>query len=113
MVPVPMELNPAQQEIVERGLLGSGFSAVLQMPTGAGKTWLAEQAIDDTLRRGERAIYLTPLRALANELVERWRKRFEGYEVGVFTGEYGKRRAYPVPFEWKRSSRSAAFRSPS
>ncbi len=104
MLPTPAttELNPAQREVVERGLLSSGFSAVLQMPTGAGKTWLAEQAIDAALQAGARAIYLTPLRALANELVARWSKRFEGHEVGVFTGEYGQRQAYPVPFERAR-----------
>jgi helicase len=92
-------LNPAQKEAMERGFLTSGFNVVLQMPTGAGKTWLAELAIYSTLRKGMRAIYLTPLRALANELVERWRLLFDGYEVGVFTGEYGQRRTYPVPFQ--------------
>jgi helicase len=92
------ELNPPQKEVIERGLLSTGFSVVLQMPTGAEKTWLAEQAIGVTLRAGHRAVYLTPLRALANELVERWRKTFEAFDVGVFTGEYGQRQAYPVPF---------------
>src|SRR5687767_6046030 len=80
------QLNPAQRAVIEREFLTSGFSTVIQMPTGAGKTWLAEQAIAATLQRGRRAIYLTPLRALANELVERWTDRFVGYTVGVFTG---------------------------
>ena len=97
-----VELNPAQTEVVARGLLTSGFNCVLQMPTGAGKTWLAEQAIAATLKSGARAIYVTPLRALANELVERWRQRFKDVEVGVFTGEYGQRQAFPVPFEQAR-----------
>jgi len=92
------QLNPAQRAVLDGGFLSSGFSAVLQMPTGSGKTWLAEQAIADVLQSGARAIYLTPLRALANELVERWSERFKGFEVGVFTGEYGQRQAYPVPF---------------
>lgn len=92
-------LNPCQQEVVDRGFLTSGFSAVLQMPTGAGKTWLAELAIENALRLGQRAIYLTPLRALANELIVRWKSRFPGAEVGVFTGEYGQKQSYPVPFE--------------
>jgi len=96
------ELNPAQKEVVDRGLLTNGFNCVLQMPTGAGKTWLAEQAILATLRNGRRTVYLTPLRALANELVDRWRIRFGEYEVGVFTGEFGKHKAYPVPFERAR-----------
>ena len=97
-----LELNPPQDEVVARGLLTSGFNCVLQMPTGAGKTWLAEQAIATTLEAGHRAIYITPLRALANELVEKWRQRFSKVEVGVFTGEYGQRQDYPVPFERAR-----------
>ena len=36
--PAMTQLNPAQQEVVDRGLLTTGFSVVLQMPTGAGKT---------------------------------------------------------------------------
>src|SRR5687768_4656589 len=84
-----VKLNPAQQKVVSGGLLTSGFNCVLQMSTGAGKTWLAEQAIAAVLDGGARAIYLTPLRALANELVERWRRRFKGHEVGVFTGDFG------------------------
>lgn len=92
-------LNPAQQEVVDRDLLGSGFSCVLQLPTGAGKTWLAERAIADTIERGGRAVYLTPLRALANELLERWRRSFSRHEIGVFTGESGGKQRYPVPFE--------------
>ena len=92
-------LNPCQQEVVDRGFLTSGFSTVLQMPTGAGKTWLAELAIENALRLGQRAIYLTPLRALANELTVRWKSRFSGAEVGVFTGEYGQKQSYPVPFD--------------
>jgi helicase len=97
-----VELNPPQQEVVSAGLLTTGFNCVLQMPTGAGKTWLAEQAIAAALDGGVRAVYLTPLRALANELVERWSARFERYKVGVFTGDFGQRRAYPVPFERAR-----------
>ena len=95
----PLDLNPAQKDVIEGGFLSSGFNCVLQMPTGAGKTWLGEQAIQATLRSGRRAIYVTPLRALANELLARWRATFQGFEVGVFTGEYGKVHVHPVPFE--------------
>ena len=67
-------LSPAQREVVERGLLNSGFSTVLQMPTGAGKTWLAEQAIEATLEAGDResrpAIRLAPVDVGAADLVQ-------------------------------------------
>jgi helicase len=89
--------SPAQEEILSSGLLTTGFSCVLQMPTGSGKTWLAEQAIAEVLSGGSRAVYLTPLRALATELLERWQPRFGQVQVGAFTGDHtGK--AYPVPF---------------
>ena len=96
------EPTATQREVLDRGLLTSGFNCILQMPTGAGKTWLAERAISETLARGRRAIYLAPLRALASELVERWRTEFAPHEVGVFTGEYGTRRPFPVPFDRAR-----------
>jgi len=80
-------LSPAQAEILAAGLLTTGFNCILQLPTGSGKTWLAEHAIRDALERGRRAIYLAPLRALATELAERWRVAFAPHTVGVFTGE--------------------------
>jgi helicase len=96
-------LNPAQQQVVDRGLLSSGFSCVLQMPTGSGKTWLAKKAIRQSVRRGMRALYLTPLRALAEELVSEWVKEFEGFEVGIFTGDYGRGgQAFPTPYREAR-----------
>ena len=46
-----------------------------------------------------RALYLTPLRALAEELVSEWVKEFEGFEVGIFTGDYGRGgQAFPTPY---------------
>ena len=92
-------VSPPQAEVLARGLLNSGFSCVLQMPTGSGKTWLAEQAISSILASGRRAVYLSPLRALAVELSARWQRRFESSKVGVFTGDFGKAgTAYPVSF---------------
>ena len=95
-----MTLNPAQQEVIDHGFLSTGFSCVLQMPTGSGKTWLSALALRGALSTGYKGVYLTPLRALAEELVERWSREFEGYKVGVFTGDYGARgRSLPVPYE--------------
>ena len=93
-------LNPAQQEVWDHGLLTSGFSCVLQMPTGSGKTWLSALAIKETLRRGQRAIYLSPLRALAEELNTKWGESMEGTPVGIFTGDYGAQgRTPPVSYD--------------
>src|SRR5437870_2705217 len=87
--------TPPQRAVLDRGLLSAGFHCVLQMPTGSGKTWLAEQAVGDVLGRGRRAVFLTPLRALADELAARWAARFAPTPVGVFTGDFGPGRRRP------------------
>ncbi|MEZ5583617.1 MAG: DEAD/DEAH box helicase [Candidatus Competibacteraceae bacterium] len=94
-----LNLLPPQQEILESGLLESGFHCILQMPTGSGKTWLAEQAMAEVLAQGLRVIYVAPLRALVNELGQVWQRRFPEHRIGLFTGDYvTSSRAYPVPF---------------
>lgn len=82
--------HPAQQQLIEEGWLQE--SLVLQLPTGSGKTWLAEQEIKRTLLLGHRVIYLAPIRALAEELYDRWRDTM-GVPVGIFTGAFT---TYPV-----------------
>jgi helicase len=80
-------------------LLGSGFSVVLQMPTGSGKTHRAGQAIREAVNRGFRAVYVCPTRALANELYARWGTEWPDVRIGVFTGDFGGELEYPVPFK--------------
>jgi helicase len=93
-------VNPPQAEILASGILVTGFSCVLQMPTGSGKTWLARSAIEHVLKRGLRAIYLTPLKALATEVAQDWKTHFPGTNIGVFTGDFGRNgQKYPVPFK--------------
>ena len=95
----PFRPNPCQQKVLDHGLLESGFSVVLQMPTGSGKTWLAKEAIRQSLKSGFRAVYLSPLRALADELANDWEEEFEADPVGVFTGDYGRPgRSLPVSY---------------
>jgi helicase len=95
------KLTPPQAEILSTGILESGFNCILQMPTGSGKTWLAEKLIKETVSTGFRAIFLTPLRALAEELYARWQKEFPAdFRIGVFTGDYGAgREKLPVSFK--------------
>lgn len=81
------ELSLDQKNISDAGLLDK--SCVLNLPTGSGKTWLARKAIHITLARKLKAVYLSPLRAIAKELSVSWREEFQGYSVGVYTGEVG------------------------
>ncbi|MEF8781162.1 MAG: ATP-dependent DNA helicase [Haloferacaceae archaeon] len=82
------ELYPPQAEAVEKGLL-DGESLVASVPTASGKTLIAELAMLSAIRRGGTALYVVPLRALANEKkseFERWEEF--GVDVGVSTGNY-------------------------
>jgi replicative superfamily II helicase len=68
-------LFSSQRRVLEQGLLTAG-SAVLSIPTGAGKTLLSELRIVAQLQRqpGKRAIYLAPYKVLARQVEERLRK---------------------------------------
>ncbi|WP_119821157.1 ATP-dependent DNA helicase [Halalkaliarchaeum desulfuricum] len=82
------DLYPPQAEAVEKGLL-DGESLVASVPTASGKTLIAEFAMLSAIERGGTALYIVPLRALANEKkteFERWEEF--GVSVGVSTGNY-------------------------
>jgi helicase len=82
----------SQLRAVEKGLVGSDESFVIQMPTSAGKTFIAELAIMDCLVKnpGKKCIYVAPFRALTNEkeleLAENLSKL--GYSISAISGDY-------------------------
>lgn len=81
------ELFPPQREVIRKGLLDSNEHLFLNMATGSGKTYLAELAMEKVLREGYKAIYLTPLRAIAAQQYEQWKKQYPDTKIGIFTGE--------------------------
>ena len=83
-------LYPPQAEAVRAGLL-EGKNVLMAVPTAAGKTLVAEICmVKSILEEGGRCIYVVPLRALAAEKHEVFKKRYGplGISVGVATGEY-------------------------
>ncbi len=89
------ELYPPQKEAINAGAL-KGRNLVLASPTASGKTLVAELcALKHVLETDGRVIYLTPLRALASEKYEEF-KRFcviarpgrRKLKVGISTGDY-------------------------
>ena len=85
------ELYPPQAEAVERGLLDDS-NMLLSIPTAAGKTLLAELAMLKAAFDGKRSLYIVPLRALAAEKYETFR-RFKdlGINVGISTGDFDRK----------------------
>jgi len=56
-------------------------------PTGAGKTWIAEQAIARIYTGGGRCWYASPLKALTNAKWVEFTERFGQRKVGILTGD--------------------------
>jgi ATP-dependent RNA helicase HelY len=56
-------------------------------PTGAGKTLVAEAGVHLVLRRGLRAFYTTPIKALSNQKYGDFRRVYGDERVGLLTGD--------------------------
>lgn len=83
------ELYPPQAEALKSGVL-EGRNLVLAIPTASGKTLVSEIVmVNKLLREGGKAVYLVPLKALAEEKYREF-KEWEslGLRVAATTGDY-------------------------
>ena len=78
------ELDPFQKQAIE--WIEKEHSVFISAPTGAGKTVIAEFAIDKAMARGEGVIYTAPIKALSNQKYRDFRARY-GDKVGILTGD--------------------------
>ncbi|WP_116827598.1 DEAD/DEAH box helicase [Pseudomonas syringae] len=78
------EFWPGQRLIAEAGVL-NGKSAVIQMPTSAGKTKSAEVVIRSAFMSGraDLAVVVAPFRALCSEITSEFERSFANEPVGV------------------------------
>ena len=81
------DLNPTQKMALDSGLLSDNRNFVVASPTASGKTIIGELAIIDAVKKGKKGIYLVPLRSLASEKFEDF-KKYAGYRINVKTGDY-------------------------
>jgi helicase len=92
------ELYPPQEAAVKAGVL-EGKSLILATPTASGKTLVAIMAAANVILRDcGKVVYLTPLRALANEKHEEFKAleamakpNGEQVRVSISTGDYDSR----------------------
>ncbi len=90
-----VELYPPQEEAIKAGAL-EGRNLVLASPTASGKTLVAEFcALKHILEKNGKTIYLTPLRALASEKYQEFKKytsirkpNGRRIRIGISTGDY-------------------------
>lgn len=78
-------LDDFQLEAIQH--LEDGKSVVVCAPTGAGKTVIAEYAIEMALASNQRCYYTTPLKALSNQKFFDFRLRYGEEKVGLLTGD--------------------------
>ena len=99
-------LYPPQEDAIKAGVL-EGKNIVLASPTASGKTLVAELVIlKSILEKGGKALYLTPLRALASEKYEDFQK-YTGVEkapgrrvrVAVTSGDYDSSDVFLANFD--------------
>ncbi len=79
------ELDPFQKKSLE--WIEKEHSVFVAAPTGAGKTLIAEAAIDKALARSEAAIYTAPIKALSNQKYRDFRAKYGENRVGILTGD--------------------------
>jgi ATP-dependent RNA helicase HelY len=89
-----LTLDPFQQRAV--AAIGRGESVLVAAPTGAGKTLVADAAIDSALASGRKAFYTTPLKALSNQKFRDLSARLGPATVGILTGDRAVRPDAPV-----------------
>lgn len=89
------DLYPPQEEAVRAGLF-DGESLLVASSTASGKTLLAVLAAVKALERGEKVLYLSPLRALTTEKAEYFRRLLEPLDAKVAAVS----RDYDSPEEW-------------
>lgn len=69
------------------GALEDGKSVLVAAPTGSGKTLVGEFALFLALKRGVRAFYTTPIKALSNQKFRDFCAAYGSENVGLLTGD--------------------------
>lgn len=65
-------------------------------PTGAGKTWIAEQVAQTVMQKKGKVWYATPLKALTNSIHARFSMLFGKENVGILTGDIKENPDAPI-----------------
>ena len=73
---------PNHRSVIEQGFYQTGHSAVLVLPTGAGKTTVSSLKIAGVLAAGKKIVFLAPTHALVEQLTEDLQEMFPQSIIG-------------------------------
>jgi len=77
-------LDRFQEEAIKS--IEQGHSVIVAAPTGAGKTLIAEYAVEKHIEAGQQIIYTAPIKALSNQKYRDFSRDY-GDKVGLITGD--------------------------
>ena len=89
----PFVPDPFQLEAIEAI---QSSDCLVTAPTGAGKTWIAQQVARQTLDKGGSVWYATPLKALSNSIHAQFCQIFGAENVGILTGDIKENTDAPI-----------------
>ncbi|MFS0875321.1 DEAD/DEAH box helicase [Solibacillus isronensis] len=84
------ELWKSQINAINKGVLEDNRGFIIQMPTSAGKTLIAELSILQQIGNNKKCLYIAPFRSLVNEVENNLSDRLSklGYVVSSLSGSY-------------------------
>ena len=85
-IPIETEFKPDLFQIQALEAIKTS-DCLVTAPTGAGKTWIAEQVAHEVLQKNGKVWYATPLKALTNSIHSQFSKLFGKEKVGILTGD--------------------------
>lgn len=94
-VPQSTPFKPDPFQISALSMVASS-DVLVCAPTGAGKTWIAAQAMAQRLASGGRSWYASPLKALSNAKYEEFSQSFGRAQVGILTGDRKENPQAPI-----------------
>jgi len=99
-------LSPFQRAAV--AAIRDDRDLLISAPTGAGKTLVAEYAVEACIAAGRRAIYTAPIKALSNQKFRDFRA-MKSFDVGIMTGDVTLRPTAPLLIMTTEIFRNAIF----
>jgi len=105
-----LTLFPFQQRALEA--IFGGRSVVVAAPTGAGKTLVADFAIEQALSQGRRVVYTSPIKALSNQKFRDFREAYGDKKVGLMTGDVTLQPESPLLIMTTEIFRNTIFEDP-
>jgi len=93
--PKPVAFTPDPFQVEALSAIESS-DVLVTAPTGAGKTYIAIEAIDKVFHRGGKSWYASPLKALSNAKYQEFGEIFGPQNVGILTGDRKENSHAPI-----------------